>query len=66
MPDLFLQTTMCVLAPPVSSSVLTILVEWCAPVTPATATTVSATETERSPTVWVRPCSTANQHNSSL
>ncbi|TMS08412.1 hypothetical protein E3U43_005895 [Larimichthys crocea] len=49
--SVFLKTMMCALAPPVSNSVLTILVEWCAPVTPATATTASATETERSPTV---------------
>lgn len=66
MPNLYLQTMTCVLAPPVSNSVLTILVEWCAPVTPDTDTTVSATETERSPTVWVRPCTKVQQDNSSL
>lgn len=66
MPHLFLQTMMCVLAPPVSNSVLTILVGLCAPATPATATTVSATETERSLTVWVRLCTIAHQYSSSL
>lgn len=54
MPILFMQIMMCVLAPPVSSSVLIILVEWCARVTPGTATTASATETERNLTAWVK------------
>lgn len=43
----------CAPAPPVSSSARTISAEWCAPVIPATATTVSATAAERSRTAWV-------------
>lgn len=63
--NFLLQIMTCVLAPLVSNSVLTILVELCAPVTPATAMTGSATERERSPTAWVRPC-TPYQDNSSF
>ena len=44
------QSTMCVPAPPVSSSALTTLAVWCAPVTAVTATTASDTGTARSPT----------------
>lgn len=48
-----MQIMTCAPAPPVSSSARTISAEWCAPVIPATATTASATVTERSPTAWV-------------
>ena len=59
--NLLLQIMTCALAPPVSNSAPTTSVELSAPVTPATATTGSATEKGRSPTVWVRPCATSHQ-----
>lgn len=50
---IYVQTMTYAPAPPVSSSVPIISAEWCVPVTPAIAMTVSVTEGERSPIVWV-------------